>query len=401
MRPGGTACSAVPFLLRTERMGLPNGRCALQGAKEYSSKSRSVVARKKPSMKVALIGLPQSGKSSVFAAATGQVPEQHGPREIHRAMARVPDERVDRLGEICRPKKLVYESIEFLDVPGCSLDNPAGLEEWRKFLPTIRQADALVVVARDFENPAVPAAKGRVDAAVETATVWDELIFSDLEAVTTRIERLEKSLKKPTKTHEQEKRELGILQKCAAALEAGDPLSAVLTSEEDQKAVASFAFLTQLPLVVVRNVSEGAPVEPLAVPHATESLAFCASIEAEIATLDAEDRRAFLAEMGIDEPAQGRLVQACYLACGLISFLTMGPDECRAWSVAAGSTAQQAAGKIHSDLAHGFIRAETVSFDDLIACGDLKGAKGAGKVRKEGKTYVVQDGDILNILSSA
>ena len=180
-------------------------------------------------------------------------------------------------------------------------------------------------------------------------------------------------------------------------------MSSVIESEDDKKAVSSFGFLTQKPVICVRNVSDDAAssAEPLQLDHVASSLALSASIEAELTQLDADDRSEFMAELGIDAPARDLLIRNCYESCGLISFLTMGPDEVRAWPVRRDSSAVEAAGKIHSDIAKGFIRAETVSYDDLIENQDLKGARAAGKVRKEGKTYVVQDGDILNILTSA
>ena len=185
------------------------------------------------------------------------------------------------------------------------------------------------------------------------------------------------------------------------ALEAEKPLADALQGETDKVSLSSFGFLTEKPVVCVRNVSDDAAPDtpPVKADHAVGPVVMSASIEAEIAQLDAGDRPAFLADLGIETPASDRLIQTCYDALGLISFLTMGPDEVRAWTVRKGSTAQEAAGKIHSDLARGFIRAETVAFDDLVAGVDMKGAKAAGKVRKEGKTYIVSDGDIMNILA--
>ena len=228
-------------------------------------------------------------------------------------------------------------------------------------------------------------------------------MFSDLETVTTRVDKLEKSLKKPSPTHDAEKHEMALLTRCRTALEAEKPLSTVITAENERRAVSSFGFLTEKPLICVRNVSDGqvTSAAPLKAAHAADSLVLSASIEAEIAMLDPADRVAFLADLGVQAAARDRLVQTCYTALGLVSFLTMGADEVRAWTIPKGSTAVEAAGKIHTDLARGFIRAETVAYDDLVAHQDMKGARAAGKVRKEGKTYVVADGDILNILANA
>jgi GTP-binding protein YchF len=354
-------------------------------------------------VRVAIIGLPASGKTTVFAAVTGQEMDPHAPPQVRQGVVKVPDPRLKYLTDLCQPKKVVEATIEFLDLPGQSLHDNKGRDEWRKQLPTVRQAELLVAVVRDFENPTVPAYRDRVNAQEDFETVWGELIFADLDAVTTRMDRLEKSLKKPTATHDAEKHELGVLERCREALESDRPLSTVLQGESERKVVASFAFLTEKPLICVRNVSDdkAASAQPLPASHAAASLALSASIEADIARLDAGDRAAFLADFGLDASARDRLVQTCYTALGLISFLTMGPDEVRAWTVRKGSTAVEAASKIHTDLARGFIRAETVAYDDLVSHKDMKGARAAGKVRKEGKTYVVADGDIMNILANA
>ncbi len=354
-------------------------------------------------MKAAIIGLPQSGKSTVFAAVTGVPVNPHAAPEPHPAIVSVPDPRLAYLVGLCKPKKITHAIIEFIDVPGCSLQDAKGREDWRRFLPLIRQADGLVVVVRGFENDSVPKYRNRVDARADFEEMWDELIFADLELVTTRIDRLEKSLKKPSKTHDQEKRELVLLTRCQQALESRQPLAAVIVTEEDRRHVASYAFLTEKPLVGVPNVSEGqaADASKWDVPHLTGSVTLCASLESEIAALDPVDRPAFLKELGIEKPARDRLIQSCYSACGLQSFLTMGPEEVRAWTIPKGATAVEAAAKIHTDIARGFIRAETVGYEDLFAHKDMKGAKAAGKVRKEGKSYVVKDGDVLYILANA
>lgn len=353
-------------------------------------------------MRVALIGLPQSGKSTVFSAVTGVSVDPFAPSETRQSVVRVPDPRLVHLTELCKPKKTIEATIEFVDVPGCSLDDARGRDEWKRLLPTVRQAELFVVVVRDFENPDVVAHRDRVDPGADFDAVWEELIFADLDTVTTRVERLDKALKKPTKSHDVEKREQTLLMRCQRALESNAPLSSVLTSSDDRRLVSSFGFLTEKPIVCLRNVSDdrAADASEWDVPHVTATLTLSASVEAEIAALDPPDRAAFLSDFGLEAPARDRLIQTCYEACGLVSFLTMGPDEVRAWTIPKDATAVEAAAKIHSDLARGFIRAETVSFDDIVAHTDMKGAKAAGRVRKEGKTYVVQDGDILNILAN-
>ncbi len=354
-------------------------------------------------MKAALIGLPQSGKSTLFTSVTGLSVDPYAQPEPRTGVVHVPDPRLAYLTELYNPKKITEATIDFIDVPGCSLDDSSGQENWRRLLPLVRQADLLVVVVRAFENASVPTYKNRIDAVADFSAMWDEMIFADLDTVTTRVERLEKSLKKPTKTQDQEKKEHGLLVKCREALEAGLPLADALTNEDDRKQLSSFGFLTEIPLLCVVNVSDDKAGEDLAfdLPHVEACVYLSASIESEIALLDEADRADFLEDLGLGAPARDRLIRECYRACGLISFLTMGVDEVRAWPVKSGSSAVQASGKIHTDIAQGFIRAETVAYDDLVACKDMKGAKAAGKVRKEGKNYVVADGDILNILSSA
>lgn len=354
-------------------------------------------------MKAAIIGLPQSGKSTVFSAATGQPVDPYAAPQARPAVVKVPDARLDFLAKLVNPKKITPTTMELVDFPGSSLEDAKGREEWRKQLPAVRQADLLVVVVRDFENPSVPAYRNRIDAQADFDEVWSELVFSDLEAVANRIEKLEKSLKKPTPTHDAEKHELALLTRCRETLEAEKPVASVLHGEQDRNMLGGFAFLTEKAIVTVRNVSDqqATTAQPLRAGHAVDNIVLSASIEAEIAQLDPADRAAFLADLGLKEPARDRLIRTCYHALGLISFLTMGPEEVRAWTIKRGNTAVEAAGKIHSDLARGFIRAETVAYGDLTELGDMKAVKAAGKLRKEGKTYVVQDGDVMLILANA
>lgn len=314
-------------------------------------------------------------------------------------MVPVPDPRVDVLTKMYSPKKTTYATVEFIDIPGFSLADAHGQDELRKHLPMIRQCDVLVLVVRDFSSSAVAAYRNRVDRAADLAELRDELLFADLDSVTKRLEKLEKAVHKPTKSHEQDKKELAVLTACREALENNQPLSAAIAHADDARVIASFAFVTEKPAIVVYNVDDDRASEAAdGVPeHMHSAHVLSAEIEAQINDLEPEDREAFLADLGIERPARDRLIQACYSAMRYISFLTVGPDEVRAWSIQAGTPAVDAAGKIHSDLARGFIRAETVAYDDLMAEGDMKNAKSAGKVRQEGKTYEVQDGDIINI----
>lgn len=351
-------------------------------------------------MRVGIIGPPKSGKSTLFAALTGHAPDPALAHQEHAYTTIVPDPRIDYLVEQYKPKKTTYATIEVSDFPGISSRDEHGKEQYRKHLPQIHLCDALVVVVRDFENSAVAMHQERINPASDLEAIGDDFIFADLEAVVTRIERLEKSAKRPSKSSEQDKKELALLQRCQTALEDIQPLSSVLQHEEEALILRSFAFLTEKPVVVVVNVSEGqATAEPtIRYEHAHGIINICAEAEADIAALETpQDRAAFLQDLGITTPASERFIQTCYAAAGLISFLTTGPDECRAWPIRRGSTAVEAAGKIHSDIARGFIRAETAGYDDFVAAaGDMKALKAAGKLRQEGKTYVVNDGDIIN-----
>ena len=350
-------------------------------------------------MKAAIIGLPYSGKSTLFSAATSLKPKPGDlPAERH-AVVSVPDPRLDLLAALAKPKKVILATIEFVDIPGFSLADAHGQDDLRKYLPTVRNCDLLVLVVRDFQNPAVPAYRDRVDPAADLAELRDEFLFADLETVTKRIEKLEKALTKPTKTHDQEKKEMALLGSCQEALESNKPLSTAITTPEEAGMVANFAFLTEKPAIVVYNVDdERAAEHAVATPeHFHSAVALCADVEAQINDLDPEDRPAFLADLGIEVPARDKLIKSCYEAMHFVSFLTMGPEAAQAWPIKRGTVALEAAGKIHSDLARGFIRAETVAYNDLAEAGDLKNAKAAGKVRQEGKTYVVQDGDVINI----
>jgi hypothetical protein len=345
-------------------------------------------------MKVAIIGPSQSGKSTIFSAITAEPPDPAKAHLEQTQVIKVPDERLTYLTGVYKPKKTTEATLELTDFPGMSSSDEAGRDRFRKLLPLIRQCDLLVAVVRGFES-----ASGQVDPQKDVEALNEDLIFADLETVSNRVERLQAALKKPTKRHDEEKRELAILERCQAGLEEMKPLSEVLHGEDEAKLVSSFRFLTESPLIVVVNVSEDQASSTTTPDHAFAQAVtnVCASGEAEIAQLDEADRAAFLEDLGLTEPARDRLIRTCYEATGLISFLTSGEDEVRAWPIRKGISAVDAAGKIHSDIARGFIRAETVAYDDLFAAdGDMKAVKAAGKVRQEGKDYVVADGDIIN-----
>jgi len=348
-------------------------------------------------MKVALIGPPQSGKSSLFTAASGQVHEAAHAGQEQVAVVKVPEPRLELLAEIEKPKKWTYATIDLLDTPAIDLSSPAGRNEFNRLVPSLRDCNGLVAVVRAFDDPSVPPHRGRIDPAADLKELHGELIFADLAQVANRLERLDDKRRKRNRLEESEKREHALLSRCQEALEAERPVREVIETDQDERTVRSFAFLTLKPLVVVVNVGEAEAAEPrpIAAMAAYEPLYVCAKVEAEIAQLDPADRPAFLADLGLAQPARDRLVHAIYQRIGLIAFLTGGPQEVRAWALPAGTPAIEAAGNIHTDMARGFIRAEVVAYDDLADAGDMKAAKAAGKVRLEGKQYILQDGDVV------
>ena len=351
-------------------------------------------------MRVALIGPASSGKSALFAAvaqAGGSHVDLSRPDQPHLAVVKVPDRRLDWLVLQHNPKKVVPAELEFLDLPGFDLSDTAGRNRAKTHWAAMRQSDMLVFVVRGFAAQTVPAYRDRIDPADDVAELLNEMIFADLEQVTNRVSKLDTAMKKPTGKRDEQKRELELMERLCRTLEDERPISEAVQSESEDKLIRSFAFLSQKPVLVVLNCGEDAAAQ-----GGPEDIGGCpciqlsAKIEKELAELPPDERTEFLADLGLDAPARDRLIRACYRALKIASFLTVGPDECRAWSIRLGTPAVEAAGEIHSDIARGFIRAETVAYDDLYACGDMKAAKAAGKVRLEGKSYIVRDGDVIN-----
>jgi ribosome-binding ATPase len=351
-------------------------------------------------MQVALIGLTQSGKSTLFLAVTeGQVHSGAGAsHQADRAVVTVPDARLDKLAEMVQPKKVTHATIALIDLPGLSFTDESGRHEARRIVAQGRQVDMLVWVIRGFHNDSVAAYRNRVDPVKDLDELKNELLLADLELVTNRIEKLKVSITKPTPHVEQDKRELALMERCNEALENVQNIRDVIQSEEEEKLVRSFGFLTLKPFLVVLNVDEDAVEEsPILRSEQTgcEVMSMSAQIESELAVLELEERQAFMEDLGIRELAKDRFLQNCYRAIQVISFFTFVSGEVRAWTILSGSTAVEAAGAIHNDMRRGFIRAETAHWEDFVAAGDMKTAKAAGKVRLEGKSYPVQDGDII------
>ncbi|MHC4396629.1 MAG: redox-regulated ATPase YchF [Planctomycetota bacterium] len=351
-------------------------------------------------MKVALLGLLQSGKSTIFASLSGKAVPPVGSTAIEEVIVPVPDERLDWLTELYKPKKTIHATIDCLDVPGFNFGDEHGRAATRRLIDKIRTAELLVLVVRGFENAAVPAYRNSVDPARDLNELRTELLLADLELVATRIKRLEKQVHKPTKTQAHDKAELTLQKKLQEAVEAEKPISSAINTEAEEEMIKSLGFLTLKPMMVTVNIGE----EQLdakfdfsgEVGESVPVVGICAKLEYELAQLDAESRGEFMADLGITESAKSKFVNSCYSALGLISFLTVVSGELRAWPIKKGTIALDAAGKVHTDIKRGFIRAETMAFADLKELGDEKAVKAAGKTRLEGKEYVVQDGDIIN-----
>jgi len=356
---------------------------------------------------VALVGLPLSGKTCLFGAlAPGAVDaEAHPARADHpnRATVAVPDPRLDWLHAHYRTPKAVPVQMEWLDLPGLVPGRSDLAAQNTAVLEHLRRADALVYVLRAFESDRVPLPgrpAERVDPRAEFETLAAELLLADLAVVERRIERLQAQLAKPLPDRDAMRRELAFLERCRAALEAEQPLQTVPETEAEHKVLRNFAALTLKPALAVLNVDEGDAGRPDEVAARFADLpvpvvAVCASLEAEIRALAPEDQPTYLAEMGLDRLHAPDLPRRVHEALGRITFYTTGEKEVAARSLPRGTPAVEAAASVHTDMARGFIRAEVVSFDDLVAAGDIKAAKAQGRVRLEGRDYAVQDGDIV------
>lgn len=351
-------------------------------------------------MKVALVGLQQSGKSTILAAISGKEAAAAGSMQIDEAVVPVPDERLDFLTAMYQPKKTVHATVDCMDLPGLSFVDDSGRSAARKLISEVKTVDMYVLVVRAFADDSVPAYRGSVDPKRDINELQTEFLLADLELVTTRIDRLELALKKGSKSQEQDKAELAIQLKLQEALESGKPAHTARLEEKELELIRSLGLLTLKPIMVVVNAGEEDQGKEQDFSGAVDSsvpvLTLCAKLEKELSQLDEGSRAEFMADLGITAPAAHKFVTSCYSALGLISFLTVGPDEVRAWPIRCGITAVDAAGKVHTDIKRGFIRAETMAYEELKELGSEKAMRAAGRIRLEGKTYIVQDGDIIN-----
>ncbi|MCI5790996.1 MAG: redox-regulated ATPase YchF [Clostridiales bacterium] len=354
-------------------------------------------------MKLGVVGLPNVGKSTLFNALTkAGAPAANYPFctiEPNVGIVTVKDERIDKLTALYNSKSTVYTTIEFVDIAGLVKGASKGEGLGNKFLSHIREVDAIVHVVRCFDDENITHVDGKIDPVRDIETINLELIFSDMDALSRRIDKTKTAMKSGDKKY---KEELDILMRIDAALQQGKSVRSMEFTKEEKEFVDGLFLLSSKPVIYCANVSEGGEdndyvkaVTEYAKNEGSEVVALCVKLEEELSELPDDEKEMFMEELGIKESGLDKLVKKCYSLLGLISFLTAGEKETRAWTIEKGTKAPQAAGKIHSDFEKGFIRAEVVDYDTLMECGSYNAAKEKGKVRSEGKDYVFKDGDVV------
>jgi GTP-binding protein YchF len=349
-------------------------------------------------MQTGIIGLPQVGKTTLFRILTKANIEGKGGQATHVGVAKVPEPRLKQLATLYNPKKITYATVQYVDLGGMQK------ERNRDALASLRDVDTIAHVLRVFDDPSVPHSEGSIDPVRDATNLELELILADHDQISRRLERVEKDLKK--KSEPILLSEKAVLEKCKAHLEAEKPLRELTLTAEERKPIGGFLFLSQRPMLFVLNLGddEAADLDTAIERHKLSALqgrpntavvAICGRLEAELAEMEEKEADEMLASYGLKEPGLNRLIRATYDLMGLISFFTAGEPEVRAWTIHKGSTAVKAAGAIHSDIEKGFIRAEVVRWDDLLAAGSLGAAREKAQVRLEGRDYIVQEGDVI------
>ncbi len=355
-------------------------------------------------MDIALCGLPRAGKTTLWSILTGHEAAQAGRPETRRGIARVPDGRLDRLSALYGPKKTTHATVTYVDLAPVERGG-AGRRAENPLLADLRACDALMLVIRAFEDEADPHPEGSIDPSRDLELIETEFLLADLEVATRRLERLDGVIGKTGR--DEDKKERALLARVVDLLEAETPIRAAGLAPDDERQLRGYAFLTAKPMLVALNLDESRTADIGSPPSAfglgalegragCDFVALSARIEQEIATLPPEDAQAFRDDLGLDEPALDRLIRASYRLLGLVSFFTVGEDECRAWTIRAGTPARTAAGAIHSDIERGFIRAEVVRWDDLLDAGSMATARERATLSLEGKEFVVRDGDVVH-----
>ncbi|NDJ35710.1 MAG: redox-regulated ATPase YchF [Chloroflexi bacterium] len=355
-------------------------------------------------MKLGLVGLPMSGKTTIFNALTGQnrptTMGMPGKLDVQMAVVEVPDPRLDALTAMYEPKKKVPARITYADIGGLTKGiSEGGLSG--PFRTELSQMDGFLIVLRHFQNDAVPHPEETIDPQRDLTILDSEFLFTDLLTVENRITRLNEEMSKG-KNREANAKELALFERLQAVLEEEKPLRDMELSEDEQRRLRGYAFLTMKPRLIVLNTGEAAveAAEVLDLGEGDRAIAIRGELEAEIAQLDEDDAAMFMQEYDIEQPVRDRVIRESYRMLSVQTFFTVGEDECRAWPHPVGSTAQKAAGTIHSDLEKGFIRAEIIEWDTLVELGSMAEAKSAGKLRLEGRDYLVQDGEVMHVRHS-
>ncbi|HNX28689.1 MAG TPA: redox-regulated ATPase YchF [Syntrophomonadaceae bacterium] len=349
-------------------------------------------------MQLGIIGLPSTGKTSIFELLTNQTENTAKSTRPNLAIARIPDQRIDFLSDLYKPKKTTYAQLEIIDVPSLV---PGMAKNTAQFLDSVRKADALLQIVRVFENENVPSLSGAINPLKDIETINYELLLADLDLIEKRIQRINENKKKNTML-----KELALLEKIKGNLENGIPISSFDFDDEETELLSNYQFLTSKPMLICLNISEDVindsrykgkdDVYEYARLNHINLIEVSASIEKEIAELDEEDKKIYMQEIGIEESGVVKIARIMYGSLGLISFFTVGEDEVKAWTISENTIARKAAGKIHSDIERGFIRAEVIKYDDLKELKSVLLVKDKGLFKLEGKEYVVKDGDIIN-----